>query len=132
MNRLISEGFRKIKRLPMVVSLFLLTGCSGVDTNSDMYNKIKEQTQQFTNQTQASRQESAAYFTERMYEFCNDLKKCAPAVIVGSILIGVLLMHIISEDQAIRRQAILVFIVAIPLVMFLVTYGLSWLVGTFL
>lgn len=136
MRNLKFEDFKKIcTRLSYLVTLMgtmILTGCGGVDTSSDLYQNIQQQTQQLTLDAAEKKQYSVAYVTEKAYEFCNACKQYAPTIIVASILIGVLLLHIISEDQAIRRKAIMIFFFGIPGVMLLLAFGLSWLVGAFL
>lgn len=135
MKNLVLDVFREIRVVcACVLFLFVLTmtGCSSVDTSSDLYQHIKSQTDQFANNTEQAKEDSIVYLTEKAYDFCNSLKRVAPFIIIGSFLFGILLLHIITEEQAIRQKAIFVFCVTIPAVTIILTYGLSWLVGTFL
>ena len=139
MKALISEEYskcviKKIKKmfvLMCMMCVMFLTGCQ-VDTSTDLYNHIKQQTDVYTNNTAQIKKDSVVYLTEKAYDFCNNLKRVAPMVIIGSEVIGLALLNIVKEDQRIRKHALFLFIITIPLIMFLLTYGLSWLVGTFL
>ena len=125
-------GKRVFNSCSVAMTMLWLTGCGQVDTSTELYQNIQQQTQQFTADASERKQYSVAHLTESAYEFCNGCKACAPVVIIASILIGVLILHIVSEDQTIRRKAIMIFFVGIPVVMLALAFGLSWLVGAFL
>lgn len=127
----VSALFKKFVLLIGIASTLLLTGCQ-INTDTDLYNQIKSQTNVFAANTQQQKQDSIVYITEKAYDFCTSLKSIAPVVIVVSFIIGILILHIVQEDQAIRKRALFIFIISIPCGMFVITYGLSWLVGTFL
>lgn len=132
MNHLISKGFSKLKRIPILFTTVLLTGCSSVDTSSDLYQNIKQQTDQFASNSEEVKQNSLVYLTEQMYNTCITLKRVAPAVMIISWVVGGLLLHLITEDQTVRKKVLTIFIIGIPVLMFVASYGLSWLVGNFL
>ncbi|MCR5338214.1 MAG: hypothetical protein K6E75_06625 [Lachnospiraceae bacterium] len=121
----------KVLLLGMLMSV-LLAGCSMVRTDSQIYQSIQQQTQAFQQNSDKAKQDSVVYLTEKLYAFCNRMKRVTPIVVPVSILIGVFLLLMVQNDQAIRKKAIVIFIIAIPLLMFGVTYGMNWLVGTFL
>lgn len=135
MKNLISGSCRsckkKIAAIMGILSMMMLTGCE-IQSDTELYNQIQNQTSMFADNTQQAKQNSVVYITEKAYDFCNSLKSIAPIVIVISIAIGLLLLHLVQEDQGIRKKALFLFIITIPVLMFTLTYGLSWLVGTFL
>lgn len=136
MKHMIFSEVKKIKTkfsyVCSTVAMMLLAGCGQVNTSSDLYQNIQQQTQQFTADVDERKKYSVAHLTEGAYEFCNACKQYAPIVIVASIFIGILILHIVSEDQTIRRKAIMIFFIGIPVIMLALTFGLSWLVGAFL
>lgn len=137
MRNLIFEDFKKniqirVSYLCTVVGAFFLTGCSQVDTSSDLYQSIQQQTQQFTADASDRKVYSAAYIIEKTYEFCTICQAWAPLVSAVSILIGALILHLVSEDQAIRRKAWAIFIIGIPVLMGIFGGLLPWFVGEYL
>jgi len=136
MKRMIFSGIKqvrlKISYLCSLVMMMFLPGCGQIDTSTDLYQSIQQQTQQFTADVDERKKYSVAYFTEGAYVFCNACKQYAPIIIVVSIFIGILILHIVSEDQTIRRKAIMIFFIGIPILMLILAFGLSWLVGAFL
>lgn len=132
MTNLVYEGFKKIRMIPMGLSMFLMTGCSSVDTQSDLYQRIKMQTDQFANATAQTKDDSVVYLTEQIYDACRKCQAVGPYIFALSIVIGVLLLHLVSEDQGIRQKAIGIFLVGIPFLVGLFTFVVPWLVGTYL
>ena len=110
--------------------LLFLTGCQ-LDTDNAIYNKVKGQTDIFTANTQQAKKDGVVYLVEIVYDFCNSLRTITPIVMVASWVIGIVLLMVIQQDQALRKRAIFMFIIGIPLIFFLLTYVLLWLVGAF-
>lgn len=109
---------------PMV----FLSGCSPSQT----YNKINSQVQQATSSVVANGgatiQTSVNY---TLYKIATGCKAITPAVITGSIAIGILLLMIVKKDPVWRKRAIFLFIIGIPLIMFILSYGLAILLSIF-
>lgn len=113
--------------------VLVTSGCAMVDTESEIYEKIQSQTTQFSvENADTSGKDWWLVFSEKAYDFCNALKAVAPWIIIGSFIIGIIILKVVTEDQAIRRKAIATFCVAIPVLVFAATYGFAWLIGTFI
>ena len=124
-------GFRKIVGMIGCVWVILLTGCQ-VDTSTDLYQNIQKQTSQFSTNAEQKKQDSVVYITELSYSIANSCKRYAPFVGVISVALGALLLHLISEDQAMRKKVWVLFIFGIPGLSILLGFGLPWLVGAML
>lgn len=116
-----------------VLSSVLLMGCTQVNTDSMLYKQIKNQTESLSQATSEEVKESASLHTAQMaYRILDALKAYAPFIIVGSIVIGALIRHLVSKDVAVRKFALNFFIIGVPAVMLIVTYGLAFLCGAFM
>ncbi len=114
-----------------LMCLAMLTGCGGVNENSDIYTHIQEQTNTFRQNTGQAKVDSWTYITEGIYKAANACKKGVPFVCIISIAIGVLIRHIVQEDTAIRKKG-WIFIIWIPVISIVFTIGLAIMVQTFL
>ena len=131
---IVERGYRsmmKIKKrwlgIATTVTMFL-SGCSPNQT----YNKIKSQVQQSiehaANNGKATINTGINYM---LYKFATGCKAITPAVMTGSIAIGILILMIVKKDPVWRKRAIFLFILAIPIFMFVLSYGLAILLSIY-
>ncbi len=113
------------------LSILTLTGCSNIEKNEDIYERIKKQTEVFSQNTGRLQKDSWSYITQGIYRAAYSSKKGVPYVCIISIFIGLLIRHLVQEDQAIRKKA-WIFIIGIPALSVAFTYGLALLIETFL
>lgn len=118
----------KFKRIFLILEgvIFLLfsSGCSQVDTQSDLYQHIKNQTEQFSQQTI---NQGKYTLVELAYYITNKLKSTAPFIIIGSIVLGVIFLTLVQKDQATRKRIIIIFIIGIPVVDLVAILGMAFL-----
>lgn len=126
-------------RKKLIIALFigliglLLTACTQLDDeDGDLYNKIRNQTTNITENALDEKTDLATKSTETLLMISDKLKLVAPFVIIISIVTGIFLNHLISNDVGLRQKFIKIFYVYIPLLMILLTYGAAWLYTVFL
>lgn len=127
----IKEKMRKMKSLLCFPNMLLLTGCSQVNTDSELYQKIDSQTKMLSEGIESAETHGTAWLVQKVFSISNTLKGVAPFIIAGSILFGLLLLHMVDKDQAIRKKAILLFFIIIPIGMIILTYGMAYMCGVF-
>lgn len=114
----------------MVLCLLTLIGC-GTSTSS-IYNGVVSQAEQELNSAKNSVSNSAKLtLGETLYNFAVSTKSFAPMVIAGSIAIGIVLLLIVRKERNLRKKIIGFFILGIPILMFIISYGLAILVTTY-
>ena len=107
-----------------------LTGCS--TSTSSIYNGVVNQTEQELNNSKNNLASTAKLtLGETLYEFAISTKSFAPMVIAGSLGVGVLLLLIVRKERNWRKKIIGFFILGIPILMFIISYGLAILVTTY-
>jgi len=68
---------------------------------------------------------------EFWYQTCSVLKRWAPVFIVGSILLGILLIEVFRKNKEIQKFAWTVLIFKVPLITFIFVYVYAFLYGVF-
>ena len=130
---IVKNSRKKIPILFAMLSSVFLIGCTQVDTDSMLYKQIKNQTETLSQTTSEEFKESASLRTAQVaYGILDALKAYAPFIIVGSIVIGILIRHLVSKDVAVRKFALSFFIIGVPVIALFVTYGLAFLCGAFM
>lgn len=113
-----------------VLCLVYLTGCG--NSTSSIYNGVKSQAEQELNSTKNSVAKSVKIsLGETLYNFAITTKSFAPMVIAGSLAIGIILLLIVRKERNLRKKIIGFFILGIPILMFIISYGLAILVTTY-
>lgn len=130
---MVKNGMKKIPILFAMLSSVFLIGCTQVDTDSMLYKQIKNQTETLSQTTSEEFKESASLRTAQVaYSILDALKAYAPFIIVGSIVLGILIRHLVNKDVAVRKFALSFFIIGVPVITLFVTYGLAFLCGAFM
>lgn len=132
--RVLKNGKCLLALLICVIQMCLCVGCS-IPTDSELYQNIEQQTQTIGQQTVSNGVSSIEDWPKKignkLLDISNILKATAPIIIVVSMVIGFLLLHLIDKEQKMRQKAVFIFILGIPIVDFLGTYGVAWLAGMF-
>lgn len=133
LKNMVKNGMKKIPILFALLPSVFLIGCTQVDTDSMLYKQIKNQTEALSQTTSEEFKESASLRTAQMaYAILDALKAYAPFIIVGSIVIGMLIRHLVKKDVNVRKFALSFFIIGVPVITLFVTYGLAFLCGAFM
>ncbi len=119
----------------LITGCLTLTGCTlreAVSEDSDIYQYVKEHTEELQEGTGQAAENGTRRLTQGIFSVSDKLKSSAPIIIIGSILIGIILLFLFNNEQGMRRHAIFVFILGIPIIDLLLVYGTAWLAGWFL
>ena len=116
--------------------LMFITGClgflTGCGSTSATYQSVLNQSQhELANIGDAASEMAAMTFGEILYNFALSAKEFAPGVITGSIAVGIILLAIVRKERTWRKHIVVFFIILIPLLMFLLSYGLAILVSVY-
>lgn len=115
-----------------ICSMSFLTGCSGIDSSTDMYARIENQTKQFSQHAELIKNDSVAYGTEKIYEAATWWKHHCWGFAAGFLVVGVWLLLLIREDQGTRKKVIIWFLGFGFLGSLITGFVLPFLVGAFL
>lgn len=132
-----------------IVCMILLSGC----TNEDVYNsannyldKVEQNTNDLINDTQttvdnidfnqignSAKNTINTATAKGTTAVGKGLNKACPVIIVTSLVIGIILLLIANKASAIKlkQTAIGLFMIAIPVIMLLITYGMAFLSSWF-
>jgi len=113
--------------LLVYVSLFA-TGCGG----GSIYDNVNDDVTQMAGE--GLKYDNMSWhdaLVASCYDFYMASRHVAPIIIVGSIVFGAALYTLIRKYKALRRGAVFVFIIGIPLVTFVLVYGMAILLGAF-
>lgn len=120
---------KKFLRFLPLLSGFLLNGCG---STSQIYNGIVSQTEsELYNLGNQTAQTASLTFGEVLYNFTQNTKAIAPIVIAGSMGLGLLFLLIVRKERTWRKSIFGFFIIGIPLLMFIISYGLAILVTVY-
>ncbi len=115
--------------------MFIGIGCvllSGCGSTSATYQSVYNQSQhELANISEAASETASMTFGELAYNFAQSAKSVAPAVIAGSMALGMLLLLIIRKERSWRKKIVGFFIIGVPILMFLLSYGLAILVSVY-
>lgn len=109
----------------------MMTGCA-VSEDTDIYQYVKEHTTELQDIPGQAKENGTRSLTQAIFAASDKLKSTAPLIIIGSILIGLLLLFLFHNEQGMRKHAIFVFILGVPIIDLLLVYGTAWLAGWFL
>lgn len=118
------------KYLLLIMMLFaamLFSACS----NQTVYDNVNNEIiiEQLANGEEV---EDVQLLTSEQYlRWCNTAKWYAPFIIAGSLFLGVLLFSVFKKEKKIRRAALFVFILGIPVCTIIVVYVVCYLYGKF-
>lgn len=115
----------------LIIAGCMMTGCA-ISENTDIYQYVKEQTAELHDITGQAKENGTRSLAQGIFSVSDKLKSTAPIIIIGSILIGLLLLFLFHNEQQMRKHAIFVFILGIPIVDLLLVYGTAWIAGWFL
>lgn len=96
--------------------------------NEQIYNSVENEIR-LSEIANGNQEVSASTAAAKYLEFCDNAKLIAPLVIGGSILIGIILLRIFKKDGKIRKTALFVNIIGIPLCVLFFVYVLCFLYG---
>ncbi len=119
------------KQLLMFLGVFcvLLSGCAS--TSATYQNVYNQSQQELANISEAASETAAMSFGEILYNFAQGAKEIAPMAIAGSMALGTLLLLIVRKERTWRKKIVGFFIIGIPVLMFLLSYGLAILVSVY-
>lgn len=128
--------FKKIAVFFLVPAMFIIAGCMmtgcAVSEDTDVYQYVKEHTTELQDISGQAKEKGTRSLAQMIFAASDKLKSTAPLIIIGSVLIGLLLLFLFHNEQSMRKHAIFVFILGIPIVDLLLVYGTAWLAGWFL
>ena len=131
-SEIVGRGYRLMikKRIMSVLSLgmLFLSGCSPSQTYNKINSQVQQSVQRASNNGKATISTGINYM---LYKFATSCKAITPAVITGSIIIGILILMIVKKDPVWRKRAIFIFLIGIPIAMFVLSYGLAILLSIF-
>ncbi len=110
------------------LSMFL-TGCA---STSATYQSVLNQSQhELANISEAASETASMTLGEILYNFALSAKQFAPMVIAGSFALGFILLAIVRKERTWRKKIVGFFIILVPLLMFILSYGLAILVSVY-
>lgn len=114
--------------LSILISL-IVCGCS----DQSLYEKVGKgasSIDEMASSTYVSgKTDIKAFSDQKVYEFSRVCKAVAPWTIIGSIALGLLTLRLVQHARGIRKFALFVLIIGVPIVMFALTFGVSYLAG---
>ena len=117
----------KSKRI--FIFILLLIFLSGCALNEDeIYKRVKTEAVNVSKDAQDSFLDT---LSKDVYLLSIKAKKIAPPVIILSILFGILLLTLITDDVLVRKTTVKLFFITIPLIMLLLSYGTAFIYGVF-
>lgn len=122
---------QKAKYLYLLASAFLLTGCGLVDTRSDLYRNVREHTEQFSQNKDSIEVQGTAAITNAILKASSGAKMATYIICPLSWFITWLVLHIVTEDQAVQKKTILTFGIFIPALSIVAAFLIPELVEIF-
>lgn len=123
-----SKKIMKAKLLLTVIVMFCvfgLTACNGQDMDVLIHDEPELS-------NEAGQNTAWSWDIPKLwYDTCIVCKRWAPVVIVGSILLGIILLEIFKTNKEIQKFAWMVLIIKIPLIAIIFVYMYSFLYGVF-
>ena len=114
----------KSKRI--FIFLLLLIFLSGCAINEDeIYKRVKTEAVNVRD----AQDSFLDTLSKDVYLLSIKAKKTAPPVIIVSILFGILLLTLITDDVLVRKTTVKLFFITIPLIMLLLSYGTAFIYG---
>lgn len=110
-----------------------LGGCAldYVNTDSDIYQNIQDQTRSFAEDRDKQRVNGVDWMVEKVYAIARKPYKFW-IVAVACECIGIVALKLVTNDQAIRQRIVLTFMLGIPALCILLSFVLPYMVGRFL